>query len=872
MKTPINKLSIFSVALLFLVLCVNQASGQSVTSQTQTLKLTHPNGGETFAVGSDTVITWEGIPPDEEVLLEFSTDNGQNWYTITNNASGLAYKWTNIPRPVSNQCLVRISQEPDTNNLAPQIEWQKTYGGSGVDIAYSIQQTRDGRYIVAGHTESSNGDITENKGMSDIWILKLGLDGSLEWQKTYGGSNEDFAYSIKETRDSGYIVAGWTRSNDGDVTENKGYYDYDAWILKLTFDGSLEWQKTFGGRHLDFAQSIQETSDGGYIVAGEASSEDGDVTDSKGLGDVWVLKLSIDGDIEWQKTYGGSETDYANSIEKTRDGGYIVVGQSRSNDVDVSENKGEHDLWILKLSTDGNIEWEMSFGGSSLEFAYSAHETKDGSYIVVGFTESNDGDISNNKGSKDAWVLKLSIDGDIEWQNTFGGSGSDSFRSIQEASKGGYIIVGSTDSNDGDITKSKGMRDAWVIKFENDGSIEWQKNYGGSLSDGLRSIQETSDGSYIVAGFSYSNDGDVTENKGQSDVWVVKFAGTSILQSDVSDAAFSIVEPIASSKDIDMLQVLVGATKDSVINEFVSNVGTWKFRVDSLYIQGADASAFSLVAGFPVYTIEPNYSYFGEFRFVPNRVGLHTAEIVIITQSDTLKQSIIGEGIIDSSAITLKVLDAQGYAADGVKVYIVVTDSYLMQISRTESFSLELNFNPSMLYPLDFTMDYIDERNAKIKIEDLPVDVETGDTLATIWFRAGLGNTELSKLELTNIKAIGGSTTITHENGTFKLLGICYEGGTRLFNPNSQAGILSIAPNPAEDNLEIVISLIESGMTELAIYNPMGEKILTVFSTTSPDSGIQIFDLDTKLLSTGQYYLQLRTPTHIENQIIKIVK
>ncbi|PKL84743.1 MAG: hypothetical protein CVV22_11180 [Ignavibacteriae bacterium HGW-Ignavibacteriae-1] len=871
MKNTLNKQSLFAVALLFLVLFVNHVSGQSLTLQSQTLKLTHPNGGETFVVGSDTVITWEGVLPSDRVHLEYSTDNGQKWQTITNNASGLTYIWKNIPKPTSNRCLIRVNQI-DPNNPAPQIEWQKTYGGSKDDRAYSIQETSDGGYIVVGESRSNDGDVTENKGDYDVWIFKLTIDGIIEWQKTYGGSNEDFAYSIKETKDSGYIVAGWTRSNDGDVTENKGYYDYDVWILKLTFDGSLEWQKTFGGRHLDFAQSIQETSDGGYIVAGNASSEDGDVTDSKGLGDVWVVKLSIDGNIEWQKTFGGSETDYANSIEKTRDGGYIVAGQSRSNDGDVSKNKGEHDVWILKLSTDGNIEWQMSFGGSSLEFAFSAHETKDGGYIVVGFAESNDGDITNNKGSWDAWVLKLRFDGSLEWQNTFGGSGSDSFRSVQEASNGGYVIVGSTGSNNGDVTKNKGMSDALVIKYEIDGSIEWQKTYGGTLSDGLRSIQETSDGSYIVAGFSNSNDGDVTENKGQSDVWVVKLAGTSILQSDVSDAAFSIVEPIASSKDIDMLQVLVGATKDSVINEFVSNVGTWKFRVDSLYIQGADASAFSLVAGLPVYTIEPNDSYFGEFRFVPNRVGLHTAEIVIITQSDTLKQSIIGEGIIDSSAITLKVLDAEGYATDGVKVYIIVTDSYLLKFSRTESFSLELNFNPSMLYPLDFPMDYIDDRNAKIKIEDLPVDVETGDTLATVWFRAGLGNAEISKLELTNIEAIGGNTTISHEDGTFKLLGICYEGGTRLFNANSKAGIESVNPNPAENLLEVDLLLNEEGQTELLIYNMQGEKVKELFKQTIGTLGAQSLKCDISDLSSGQYYLVLITPTYITTKNLIIMR
>jgi hypothetical protein len=454
------------------------------------------------------------------------------------------------------------------------------------------------------------------------------------------------------------------------------------------------------------------------------------------------------------------------------------------------------------------------------------------------------------------------------------------------------------------------------------------------------------------------------------------------IQSDTSKSVWAIVMPETLVIDIDMLQVLVGSIKDSVVSEFVSNIGSWKFRVDSIYIQGADATAFSLVSGFPEYTIEPNVSYFGEFRFVPDRVGIHRAEIVIVTQAETLLQNIIGEGVeprleivnslidfgtiyvgemvdtlqavtvknigsapleildtkhnypndvdfstlsgggnfmlqpgqdalmdlrftanssgrtsgtlefhyngvgspavvqlfgegiidADSSAISLKVLDAEGYAADAVKVYIVVTDSYLMQISRTESFSLELNFNPSMLYPLDYKMNYIDERNAKIKIENLPVDVETGDTLATIWFRAGLGNAEISKLELTNVEAIGGNTTITHEDGTFKLLGICYDGGTRLFNANSKAGIESVNPNPADNSIQINVAFLEAGQTEILLYNIKGEIVRTIFSSDIRNEKSISLDTDITDLATGSYTLIFKSPTILQKTQLLIVK
>jgi hypothetical protein len=946
----------------------------------QTLKLTHPNGGETFVVGSNTLITWEGIPPDDKVLLEYSTDNGQNWQTLTNEASGLSYKWTNIPRPVSSKCLVRVSQgsgllNSDPNDPAPQIVWQNTFGGSEMESAKSIQETSDGGFILAGETGSIDGDVPEDKGEWDAWIIKLRFDGSIEWQKIYGGSKSEGFSSIQETSTGGFIVAGSTHSNDGDITENRG--TIDLWVMKIDADGKIEWQKTYGGSYWDVANSIQETSDGGYIVAGYTRSKNGDITENKGDYDVWVLKLDIDGNIEWQKTYGGSGNDIANFIRETSDGGFIVAARTSSNDGDVLENKGIVNFWMIKLNIDGSIEWQRTYGGSKIDVAYSIQETHDGGYIVAGWASSYDGDVKEKKGNTtNVWILKLALDGSLEWQKTFEGQNGSGVHSIHVASDGGYIFAGYLSTLDGNYKRDKVL----VFKLGVDGNLEWQKTYGGSNTDRAYSIQETRDGGYIVTGYTESNDGDVTENKGEADIWVIKLEGSgTVLQSDVSDAVFSIVEPIAASRDIDMEQVLVGFVKDSVINEFVSNTGSWKFRVDSIYIQGADASAFSLVGGLPQYTIEPNDSYFGEFRFIPKRVGIHRAEVVIVTQAETIIQNIIGEGVeprlevitdfldfgqveignertisdtvliknISSSPITIddvvqlgpdmtqfKIISGGGsftlmpneeramtlmfkpifggrtsgqlgFVYDGTGspavaqlfgagigglVYISNDSAYAgekrtlsLMMSKVKpegiasiapNFEATIRFQRTILYPenpssINFVNDSI-----YITINGT---IGTSLEIAEIPVIAGLGIVEETLVDIVDMKLKDKNGNYVEydfekQSGTFKLLGICYEGGTRLFNPNSQAGILSIAPNPADDNLEIVVSLIESGNTDLSIYNTMGEKIMTVLSTQSPESGIQIFDIDTKLLSTGQYYLQLRTPTHIENQIIKIVK
>jgi len=404
--------------------------------------------------------------------------------------------------------------------LAPQVKWQICLGGADVDSARSIQQTGDGGFIVAGRTSSSDGDMSKNHGYYDALVVKLNASGAVEWQKCLGGSGNDYAYSIQQTGDGGYIVAGETWSNDGDVSEYKG--DGDAWVVKLNALGAIEWQKCLGGSEYDRAYSIQQTGDGGYIVAGETWSNDGVVSGYIGGGDAWVVKLDSSGAIVWQKCLGGTSWDYANSVQQTRDGGYIVAGVTYSSDRDVSGYKDYGDAWVVKLSASSAIEWQKCLGGSHWDSARSVRQTSDAGYIVAGYTESSDRDVSGYKGDGDAWVIKLNASGAIEWQKCLGGSDWDCANSVRQTGDGGYIVAGDTCSNDGDVSGFLGNADAWVVKLDRYGGIEWQKCLGGSGWDYADSTQQTGDDGYIVAGYTNSNDGDVTEYKGGGDAWVVK--------------------------------------------------------------------------------------------------------------------------------------------------------------------------------------------------------------------------------------------------------------------------------------------------------------------------------------------------------------
>ena len=350
---------------------------------------------------------------------------------------------------------------------APEIQWQKSLGGTDDEEATCIQQTSDGGYIIAGYSASNNGDVTLNHNFSDdFWIVKLSSIGVIEWQKSLGGSNPEFATSIEQTTDGGYIVAGYSYSNDGDVTGHHGTTSYaDYWIVKLTSAGTITWQKSLGGDEWDKASSIQQTSDGGYIVAGDSFSTNGNVTGNHGLTDYWIVKLTSTGTIVWQKSFGGLYGEYARSIQQTADGGYIVSGSGDSLDGDVIGNHGLSDYWIVKISSTGLLEWQKSLGGSKYDICYSIQQTNDGGYIVAGDSASTNGDVTGNNGNNDYWIVKLTSTGSIAWQKSLGGSSYDLGRSIKQTTDGGYIVAGYSYSNDGDVTGNHGLIDYWIVKL-----------------------------------------------------------------------------------------------------------------------------------------------------------------------------------------------------------------------------------------------------------------------------------------------------------------------------------------------------------------------------------------------------------------------
>jgi len=353
--------------------------------------------------------------------------------------------------------------------------------------------------------------------------IKAQSIASIEWQSAFGGSEIDSCRDIEETSDGGAIFIGDTRSSDGDVSNFNG--DRDYWIVKTDSNGTIEWESAFGGTDDDFGTSIEQTSDGGYIAIGSSKSTDGDISNPVGIFNIWVIKLNSAGVIEWEKSYGGSLGNLGASIKEIPSGGYIFAGQSNSIDGDVTSNNGNYDMWVVKIDVNGTIVWENSYGGSDFDYASDVHPTTDGGYVISGTTLSNDGDVTGFHGTRDFWVVKTDQFGNIEWQNALGGSGYDTSSSVVETLDNGFLVFGTTGSYDGDVTHNHPGSDMWLVKLLPNGQIDWQNSYGSNYADNGFYASQTQDGNYFISGRAYIG-GDVTGNNGNYDYWIATLTPT----------------------------------------------------------------------------------------------------------------------------------------------------------------------------------------------------------------------------------------------------------------------------------------------------------------------------------------------------------
>ena len=373
--------------------------------------------------------------------------------------------------------------------------WTRTYGGTGTDEGYSLQQTTDGGYIVAGKTNSFGA------GGYDMYAVKTDANGDTIWTRTYGGSADpprfgESAKTVQQTTDGGYILTGHTRSFGAGAP--------DVYLVKTDANGDTLWTRAYGGSAEDRGRSGQQTTDGGYIVAGWTTSF------GAGSYDVWLLKTDANGDTLWTRAYGGTNADYSHSVQQTTDGGYIVAGYT------TSFGAGNYDFWLLKTDANGDTLWARTYGGGQMELGLCVQQTTDGGYIVTGLTESF------GHGLEDLYLVKTDPNGDTLWTRAYGLGYADRGWSVDQTTDGGYIIVGFTRSFSGGSTT-----DCYIVRTDANGDSLWTRHYGGTGEEWGYSVEQTADGSYIVTGYTNSF------GAGGEDVWVLKLAGEA-LEPDVT--------------------------------------------------------------------------------------------------------------------------------------------------------------------------------------------------------------------------------------------------------------------------------------------------------------------------------------------------
>ena len=424
-----------------------------------------------------------------------------------------------------------VKSELSIENKNYELNYIKSFGGSNDDEANDIINTSDGGFMVIGSSTSSDGLIQNKMGLeSDIILMKFDSDKSIEWVKNYGGSRDDRGQSVVEVSGIGYALLGYSMSNDGDASSNEGFHD--NWVILIDSKGDIIWEKSYGFSGHDHAYNIIKTKDGNLFFNGFL-----DVTASRGLGstkkvgksikhgvgEFWCHKIDLGGNILWRKYFGGTNNDRSYDSVETSDGDFLIVGSSESNDIDISSPKGSYDIWVIKLSSNGDLLWERSYGGSKYETANSIIQSADKKIHILGSTLSNDKNISFQMGSSDFWLLTIDSDGNLLSEQTFGGSNFDKGKKIEIDSKDNLWLTGYSRSIDFDFSSNKGKNDAVLIQLSKNRILKEVFEIGAEGEDIANSLIHFNENEIIVAGYSDSKEDYFKENKGGKDIFLAFF-------------------------------------------------------------------------------------------------------------------------------------------------------------------------------------------------------------------------------------------------------------------------------------------------------------------------------------------------------------
>ena len=472
---------ILSIVLLIFWSCEEKKDDESVDTDPPSVLITFPNNNS--IVDDTVVVACESIDNDEVVKVEL-------W--INNDSTGIAdstapYTLTWITNNYENgEHILFVRSYDKSGNTADSetiilsvynfLVFSATFGFNYVDDAgYSILQTADSGYVILGSTGNN------------VSLIKTGYKGIEQWNHNYGGSEIDYARHILKTYDGGYIISG--------TTESYGLGGSDIWLIKTDPTGFMEWDAYFGGVNTDQGRSIQQMTDGGYIIIGNSDFS------GNGNQDIWLIRTNSQGDSLWTKTFGGSGLELGADVQILEDGGFILLGSTES------FGNGSSDIWLIKTDSQGDTTWTKTFGDNSSDYGKSILKTPDDGYIIRGVTESF------GYGNTALVLIKIDSTGNKIWDNAFGGSNGEGGNALGETNDGGHILICHS------YVLEKSAYDIRLIKIDGSGSVDWDKTFGGITHNYGFSVLQTFDGGYALTGsIGILGDGDINH----SDVWLIK--------------------------------------------------------------------------------------------------------------------------------------------------------------------------------------------------------------------------------------------------------------------------------------------------------------------------------------------------------------
>lgn len=627
------------------------------------LNLIFPQNNDILIVGTDTTIRWTSDNLSDTISIEYSNDNGETWITITENAFGGEYLWKKIPMIFDKNMKIRLAKFNKLNNrITPKIQWQYAYPNFNVTRTMALCNINDS-IICAEILNNSNWKMVDYSNSGNKLIEKQILRCS-----------NNFISQIISTSDGGRIAIGTSNDNPNIIQPQQLINISYIYVVKYNSKNEVEWEKYLGELGYFSGKIIIET-DYGYLLGCSNNNQ------------ILILKLNKDGRVISTKMHGGNDLESIYSMLVTDDNGLIVSATTYSSDSIITDNHGMSDCLIIKLDSNYDIEWKKCYGGSRSDYAGNILKANDGGYVFLASSYSIDGDFGRKQNNASVWLVKIDKNGNIQKKIKCGTNLQDYIKIIDTYDNGVIVFVDMYKKNNYDDNNPT------IVKFNHNYEYEWTKSYGGSVTEELCDIIETSDKGLFIASITNSRDGDLAgiyDSTSYENIWLFKLSPYGYVEKEyIYDGYFSIESPELKINDIDLKDCIINEFKDSTIKYFIINNSNFECRIDSIYFKNIDYSNFKILNKSLKFKIMPKDTIGIDIRFSPNKLGMHYSNLIVVAQHDTLKCNISGNSIQPFIKIINKNID---FGKVPLGVSDTITVSCIENISKNS-----LVFNPAIL-------------------------------------------------------------------------------------------------------------------------------------------------------------------------------